>query len=174
MERGSFIFMSIPYVPPIRLFLIYYLEKISSQRYEPIRPRVRERNCRHPACVLRHTVASVMTTRDRLCMVLEQNRTPDKPIQCTGHDSVQRHISYRTPNKPIQHTGRDSVHTTRRSCCSISKGVTFKPPCFMCVDLTDLKPILCCIMHCSMRVKMRTEYINVFNLIFFSLLAAPG
>jgi hypothetical protein len=93
MERGSFIFMSIPYVPPIRLFFIYYLEKISSQRYEPIRPRVRERNCRHPACVLRHTVASVMTTRDRLCMVLEQNRTPDKPIQCTGHDSVHRDTS---------------------------------------------------------------------------------
>jgi len=139
-------------------------------------------------------------------------RTPDKPIQRTGCDSVHTfltghltnqsnaldvtwythflpdtwqtspmywtwlgtHISYRTPDNPTQCTGRDSVHTTRQSCCSISKGVTLKRPRFKCVDLTNLQPILCCVMQYSTRVKMRTEYINVFNLIYFAFLTAPG
>jgi len=61
MERGSFIFISIPFVPPIRFSLIYYLEKISNHRYETTRPRVGERNCRYPACAVRHIVASVVT-----------------------------------------------------------------------------------------------------------------
>jgi len=46
-------------------------------------------------------------------------------------------------------------------------------PRFKRIDLTDLQPILCCVMQYSMRVKMRTEYINVFNLIFFVFLTAP-